>query len=83
MRSKCRDFDLDHSKMEVLVVVKKVEMEVVVWMNKTSVKGEGKGSRVVRAWATHPNNIKEGGRPCLILPHQPGRSPKFSKIPGN
>ena len=42
-RSKCRD--LDHNEMEVLVVVKMVEMEVLVWTNKTSVKGEGKGSR--------------------------------------
>ena len=35
------------------------------------------------AGGAHPNNIKEGGRPCLILPHQPGRSPRFSKIPGD
>ena len=98
-RSKCRD--LDHSEMEVLVVVEMVEMEVLVWTNKTSVKGEGKGSRAKGGlgnrtghgggggwlWrklervlvGSPPNNIKEGGRPVLILPHQPGRSPKFSK----
>ena len=34
-------------------------------------------------WATHSNNILEGGRPVLILLHLPGRSPSFSKIPGD
>ena len=29
---------------------------------------------------THSNNISEGGRPVLILPHLPGRSPRFSKL---
>ena len=32
---------------------------------------------------THSNNILEGSRPVLILPHLPGRSPTFSKIPGD
>ena len=27
------------------------------------------------AGGADPNNIKEGGRPCLILPHQPGGQP--------
>ena len=43
----------------------------MVWKNKTSVKGEGKGSRV---------GNQEGGptklpRPVLILPPQPGGHP--------
>merc|ERR1712011_28791 len=29
---------------------------------------------------TYPNNNMEGSRLVLILPHQPGRSPKFSKV---
>ena len=56
-------------------------LEVVVWTHETSVK-EGKGSRGSKV-GTNPNNNMEGSRPVLILPHQPGRSPKFSKIPGN
>ena len=59
MRSKCRDFDLDHSKMEVLVVV--VVEEVVVWTNKTSVKGEGKGSRVGNEEGGPTKLPEEGG----------------------
>ena len=34
------------------------------------------GSKV----GAHPNNNMEGSRLVLILPHQPGRSPKFSKV---
>ena len=65
MRSKCRDLDLDHSEMEVLVVV----VEELVWTNETSVKEEGKGSRVGNQEGG-PTNLP---RPVLILPpHQPG-----------
>ena len=53
-------------------------LEVVVWTHETSVK-EGKGSRGSKV-GTNPNNNMEGSRPVLILPHQPGRSPKFSKV---
>merc|ERR1712047_184826 len=49
-------------------------------MGNPSKQHQGGGSTMSHSssstrWATHPNNIKEGGRPCLILPHQPGGQP--------